>query len=95
MDYAISNERESMPLNSVRQLTIKQMEILGFIRNSIERNQRPPSYREIMERFSFRSSNSVTGHLTALVRKGKIELTDGDARGIKLKGVKVSITDTT
>jgi repressor LexA len=53
-------------------LTPKQREILQFIERFVEERQYSPSYREIMERFAFRSPGSVSKHLHALKKKGAI-----------------------
>lgn len=43
-----------------------------------------PSYREIMHRFGFRSTNAVTTNLRALERKGYLRLVPGKCRAIVL-----------
>lgn len=64
------------------QLTSRQAAIVAFIKTTIEAEQRPPTFREIMKQFQFRSTNSVSNHLHALERRGIISLDDG----IKLVG---------
>lgn len=51
-------------------LTKKQNEVLGFIQEFIHAHRYSPSYREIMQRFSFSSLGSVYKHVYALKRKG-------------------------
>jgi repressor LexA len=43
-----------------------------------------PSYREIANRFGFRSTNAVTTNLRALERKGYLRLVPGKCRAIVL-----------
>lgn len=51
-------------------LTPKQRDILFFIQHFIETYHYSPSYREIMEHFSFASPGSVYKHIRTLQRKG-------------------------
>lgn len=55
---------------SRRQLTQKQHAFLQFLRGHVEEHQVWPTYREIVEHFDYRSPNSVTQNLQALLRKG-------------------------
>ena len=66
-------------------LTRKQKAILDFIRGEIERRGRPPTIREIGERFGLRSTGSVRDHLRALERKGHIDRRHHLSRGIALR----------
>ena len=54
-------------------LTTRQQEILTFIEHYEWRNGYWPSIREIQEKFNFKSTNAVMGHLRALERKEVIE----------------------
>ena len=67
-------------------LTRKQRAILDFIRSEIARRGRPPTIREIGERFGLSSTGSVRDHLRALERKGYIDRRRHLARGISLRG---------
>ena len=69
-----------------RGLTKKQKAVLEFIRTEIARCGRPPTIREIGERFGLRSTGSVRDHLRALERKGYIDRRRHLARGIALRG---------
>lgn len=51
-------------------LTSKQRHILEFIQNFINQHQYSPSYREIMDHFSFSSPGSVYKYIQTLKRKG-------------------------
>ena len=68
----------------MNKLTLKQEEILGFLRVFVRENSYWPSIREIQEHFGFRSTNAVAGHLRALERKGAISHVPGQARAYRL-----------
>lgn len=65
-------------------LTLRQREILEFIRNTVESLGAPPTRAEIASAFGFASHNAAEEHLRALARKGIIVLEPGSARGIRL-----------
>jgi repressor LexA len=67
-------------------LTPRQAQILAFIRTSIEKTGFPPTRVEIARKLGFRSPNAAEEHLRSLERKGVIEVLQGTARGIRLKG---------
>jgi repressor LexA len=69
------------------ELTPRQSEVLGFIRDFIEETGMPPTRAEIATKLGFRSPNAAEEHLRALQRKGSIELIPGASRGIQLKDV--------
>jgi len=64
-------------------LTHLQQKILDFIKQSITERQMPPTMHEIAEYMGYRSDNAAYQHLSALRRKGVLEL-HGYSRGIKL-----------
>jgi repressor LexA len=66
-------------------LTQRQAEILRFIRDTLARDELPPTRAEIAKALGFRSLNAAEGHLKALARKGAIELIPGSSRGIRLR----------
>jgi repressor LexA len=66
------------------ELTIRQTEILTFIRDRAEDHGRIPSIREIMERFGFRSPATVASHLDLMEKKGVIRRESGRSRNIIL-----------
>ena len=68
----------------MKSLTSRQQEILEFIEHHEWRNGFWPSIREIQERFDFRSTNAVMGHLRALERKGVLERILGQARTFRI-----------
>ena len=68
----------------MEKLTLRQREILDFIRNSLEVLGAPPTRAEIASAFGFASHNAAEEHLKALAQKGVIVLEPGSARGIRL-----------
>lgn len=67
-----------------KDLTARQREIFEFIKGLIRSKGRPPSIREIGERFAIRSTNGVRAVLEALERKGFIRRDRYTSRGIEL-----------
>ena len=65
-------------------LTLRQQEILGYLRLHFRSHQTWPSFREIQAHFGFASTNAVMGHLRALERKGYIARVFGQARTFRL-----------
>ncbi|MFC1734083.1 transcriptional repressor LexA [candidate division KSB1 bacterium] len=65
-------------------LTVRQQEILDFIREEVMVRGYPPSFREVAKQFGIKSTNGVKVHLDALERKGYIRRDPGLARGIEL-----------
>ena len=68
----------------MRELTPRQLEILGLIKRHLVTTGFPPTRAEIAAELGFRSANAAEEHLKALARKGVIELTSGASRGIRL-----------
>lgn len=67
-----------------RPLTDRQKEILSFIRDWDQKHGYAPSLREIGAKLNVRSTNAVSDHLRALVRKGHIAFDPGIARSIRI-----------
>ena len=65
-------------------LTLRQQQILEFIRTSIRLDGRPPTIREIAGHFGYSSPRSVQTCLDALERKGYIDRRRNVSRGIRL-----------
>ncbi len=53
-----------------RQLTKKQLEFFHFIREYRKTNGIWPTYREIADQLDYKSPNSVTQNIKALIKKG-------------------------
>jgi len=68
----------------MEKLTLRQQEILGYLRIHFQAQQTWPSFREIQSHFGFSSTNAVMGHLRALERKGYISRVHGQARTFRL-----------
>lgn len=66
-------------------LTDRQREVLDFILTSIDQNGIVPSYREIGKAVGISSTNGVSDHLKALIRKGYIERVGGSGRSRSLR----------
>jgi len=71
---------------TMKTLTKRQEEILNFIGHHEWSKGFWPSIREIQEKFGFKSTNAVMGHLRALERKGAIERIAGQARTFRILG---------
>ena len=68
-------EKKQLPNKS---LTKRQKEVLEFIVEHINTNHLPPTYREIGEELGIKSTNGVSEHVNALIRKGYIERPQSD-----------------
>jgi repressor LexA len=71
-------------MHTMKTLTIRQEEVLGYIQLHMRDYGTWPSFREIEDHFGFRSTNAVMGHLRALERKGFISRIPGQARTFKI-----------
>ena len=68
----------------MKNLTVRQSEILTFISDVISNEGMPPTRKEIALKFGFKSANSAEEHLKALDKKGYIDLHGGTSRGISI-----------
>jgi len=68
-----------------KELTPRQLEILEAIRSHLAQHRRPPSRPELAKSLGLASTNAVFKLLSALERKGAIEIEPGLARGIRIK----------
>jgi repressor LexA len=66
------------------ELTARQQEIFDFMVSEIERVNRPPTIREIGNRFGISSPNGIVVHIKALARKGYIGVEPNTSRGITI-----------
>ena len=69
----------------MRQLTLRQKEILELIQSFIAEYGMPPTRADIARELGFKSANAAEEHLRALQKKGVLELIPGASRGIQLK----------
>jgi len=67
-------------------LAPRQKEVLDFIAASVQQRGLPPSLREIGDALGIRSTNGVSDHVKALIRKGYLDRvsSDGAARALRL-----------
>lgn len=77
----------------VEPLTDIERKILDFMVQYLRANTYQPSIREIGERFSIKSTKTVSEHLQALADKGFLERDPSRSRGVKILGVDLG-TDT-
>ncbi len=77
--------------NPEDELTPRQLFILRFIGDFIQRRGRPPEIREIGDVISVESPNGVMCHLNALAKKGYIRREEMTARGITLVGARLEL----
>jgi repressor LexA len=73
-----------------RKLTARQEEILTFIIEYIQSNERPPTIRDIADNFGF-TVKGAYDHLLALERKGWIDRDIKHSRGITIKDFPVGM----
>lgn len=64
-------------------LTPKQTAILAFIEEYISINRYSPSYREIADKFNYKSTGSVFKHIQALQKKEALSLKPASSRSLK------------
>jgi repressor LexA len=65
-------------------LTPAQQSVFRFIEERSTSGEPPPTYREICERFGYRSPKAASDHVAALERKGLLSRLKGSARGLKV-----------
>jgi repressor LexA len=68
----------------LKQLTLRQQEVLDHIRDHIQGYGYPPTLREISGQFNLSGPRAAVKHLDALERKGHIRRSPGSSRGISL-----------
>lgn len=68
----------------MKDLTVRQQEVLGYLQLHLREHGTWPSFREIEDHFGFRSTNAVMGHLRALEKKGYISRVPGQARTFRI-----------
>lgn len=65
-------------------LSKKQLEVLSFIKNEINKKGYPPSVREICDAVKLKSTSTVHGHLERLEKKGFIRRDPTKPRAIEV-----------
>lgn len=76
-------------------MTERQAAIVAYMREHLVEHQRPPTLREIGQRFGIKSPNGVMAHIAALVGKGRLLCSRRGERHLhyRLAGVRVVIED--
>jgi repressor LexA len=69
---------------STANLTPRQTEILDFLHEFQHKEKIVPTYREIADKFGFKSTKAATDHVCALEKKGYLRRHSGRSRGIEL-----------
>jgi repressor LexA len=69
----------------MKELTLRQKEVLDLIKNKILNFGLPPTRVEISKELGFKSPNAAESHLRALEKKGVISIQAGSSRGIILR----------
>jgi repressor LexA len=73
--------------NKPVRLTEKQKKFYESLRQLMEKNGESPTVAELVNRMKFSSPRAVTQYLESLERKGLIERTRYERRGIRLRGI--------
>ncbi len=68
----------------MRELTMRQQEVLDVLREFIEENGIAPTHAELAERLGVSSTKAAADHLKALAKKGVIRLHSEKTRGIQI-----------
>lgn len=68
----------------MKELTVRQRQVLDLINQKIEKTGLPPTRAEISQEFGFKSPNAAEEHLRALAKKGAIHIMPGTSRGLRL-----------
>lgn len=71
-------------------LTKKQLQVLDYIRQYIQKNQISPSYREIQKKFDYSSLGTVFDHIQTLKRKGYLQSDQHQARSMAIEEKKTA-----
>lgn len=74
-------------------LTDKQIQVLAFIKQYIEKNFRAPSVEDVRKHFGFLSRRGAGNHMIALVRKGKLTKEFGKGRSYIPVGARIVYDD--
>jgi repressor LexA len=65
------------------ELTAPQQLVLDFIEERSAYGESPPTYREICQRFGYKSPKAAVDHVAALERKGLVTRERGRSRGLR------------
>jgi len=84
---------EGGPKILVNPITDRQRDVLVCIRKSLDDHAYAPTLREIGDALDIQSTNGVTEHLQALIRKGYVEKDGQKSRALRLTKMGMIITD--
>lgn len=73
------------------ELTKPQQLVLDFLTERNANGEAPPTFREICDRFGYRSPKAAADHVAALERKGLVTREKGCARGLRLVGKAIGV----
>lgn len=68
----------------MEQLPLRQQQVLTFIKDFVEKNEYPPSLRDISAHLGVTGNTTILKHLNALEKKGYLRRDSGSSRGIVL-----------
>lgn len=80
-----SEDRATAPIPPHDQLSSRQQQILDFIIAHVDQSGVVPSYREIGHALGIDSTNAVSDHIKALIRKGYVERVGEPGRSRSLR----------
>ena len=75
----------------VLELTAPQQRVLEFVESRLLSGADSPTYREICQKFGYRSPKAAFDHVAALERKGHLSRQNGRARAIRLTKISTGI----
>jgi len=73
-----------MAAQKKKRLTARQTEVLKYVIDCVEKENRTPTIRQIGDKFELRSTGSVRDVIAALVKKGELVKDPALSRGIRL-----------
>lgn len=78
------NSQETEKREAKKALTPRQQEVYEYIKTQTTEFRRPPTVREIANRFEISSTNGVRSILAALIKKGYINRSPRTSRGLEI-----------
>lgn len=76
-------------------LTKRQEQVLDYVKECIEKENRTPTIRQIGTKFKLRSTGSVRDVIAALVKKNELVKDAALSRGVRLNPRKYKVTVST
>lgn len=72
-------------------LTARQAQVLTYVKECIEKENRTPTIRQVGTKFKLRSTGSVRDVIAALVKKGQLVKDPALSRGVRLNPRKYKV----